>query len=128
MRVCFLTDYIRGSEENILKKLLSILLLAIAFGFTYINPVFAEPSNGARIFTSNCAACHVGGSNVLLGNKNLKKEALEMYLDADPDLKEAIIYQVQNGKNAMPAFKDRLSQTEIIDVSAYVLEQAEKGW
>ncbi len=111
-----------------MKKLLSILLLAIAFAFTYINPALAEPSNGARIFTSNCAACHVGGSNVLIANKTLKKEALEKYLEADPDLTQAIIYQIQNGKNAMPAFKDRLSQTEIFDVSAYVLEQAEKGW
>jgi cytochrome c6 len=122
------TNYIYGSEENILKRLLSILLLAIALTITNINKALAETSNGAKIFTSNCAACHIGGSNVLIANKTLKKDALEKYLDTDPDLTQAIIYQVLNGKNAMPAFKDRLNQTEIFDVSAYVLEQAEKGW
>lgn len=53
------------------------------------------------------------------------KDALEKYgmLDA-----QAIIYQVTNGKNAMPAFKGRLSATDIEDVTYYVLDQAEKGW
>ncbi len=111
-----------------MKKLLSVLLLAIALTIINMNQALAETSNGARIFTSNCAACHVGGSNVLIANKTLKKEALEKYLDTDPDLTQAIIHQILNGKNAMPAFKDRLSQMEIFDVSAYVLEQAEKGW
>ena len=44
------------------------------------------------------------------------------------DSLEAIVYQVTNGKNAMPAFKGRLSAAQIEEVAGYVLEQAEKGW
>jgi cytochrome c6 len=35
---------------------------------------------------------------------------------------------VINGKNAMPAFRNRLSEAQVEDVAAYVLEQAQKGW
>jgi cytochrome c6 len=41
---------------------------------------------------------------------------------------EAISSIVANGKSNMSAYKDRLSEQEIQDVSAYVLEQAQKGW
>jgi len=41
---------------------------------------------------------------------------------------EAIKAQVTNGKNAMPAFKSRLDQTQIEDVAAFVLSQSAKGW
>jgi cytochrome c6 len=115
----------------LLRKLLSILLLAIAlFTVTLGCPALAsEPSNGAKIFSDNCAACHVGGINVILGEKTLRKEALERYLENfDTDSLQAIISQVQNGKNAMPAFKDRLTEEEISDVAAYVLQKAQEGW
>ncbi|MEL6500197.1 MAG: c-type cytochrome, partial [Cyanobacteria bacterium J06623_1] len=41
---------------------------------------------------------------------------------------EKIIYQVNNGKLAMPAFKGRLKDDEIESVAAYVLEQAANDW
>jgi cytochrome c6 len=41
---------------------------------------------------------------------------------------EAIVTQVTNGKNAMPAFKGRLNKKQIEDVASYVMEKAEKGW
>ena len=34
------------------------------------------------------------------------------------------MYQVTNGKNAMPAFGGRLSDEEIGDVASYVYDQA----
>lgn len=67
----------------------------------------------------------MGGGNVVNGMKTLKKDALERY---EMDSVEAITYQVQNGKNAMPMFQGRLSDKDIQDVAAYVLAQAEKGW
>lgn len=85
----------------------------------------ADPVNGAKIFSANCAACHLGGSNVIMGNKTLKKDALEKY---NMKSLEAIVHQVTNGKNAMPAFKGRLSRSQIEDVGTYVLEKAESGW
>ena len=85
----------------------------------------ANPANGAKIFTANCTACHLGGRNVIAAAKTLKKDALEKYSMNSLD---AIVTQVTNGKKAMPAFKGRLNDQQIQDVASYVLEQSDKGW
>lgn len=110
-----------------MKKLLSIFLLSIIiFTFALTRPALAaDAASGAKIFSTNCAACHMGGRNVVAADKSLKQDALEKY---SMNSAEAIINQVKNGKNAMPAFKGRLSDQQIEDVAAYVLEQAAKGW
>jgi len=118
-------------EEILLRILSLILLLAIALiKLTFISPALAaETSNGAKIFEANCASCHIGGGNVLIAEKTLKKEALSKYLkNYDNDSIQAIIHQVHNGKNAMPAFKDKLSYEEILQVADYVFQNAEQGW
>jgi cytochrome c6 len=109
------------------KKILSIILLAVAvFGLAFSRPALAADTvNGAKIFAANCAACHIGGNNIVMAQKTLKKDALEKY---GMDSIEKIVYQAKNGKGAMPAFIGRLKDSEIEDVAAYVLEQAEKGW
>lgn len=106
-------------------KLVSIIVLAIAVTLAIARPVAADTVNGAKVFSANCAACHLGGRNVVAAAKTLKKDALEKY---NMNSMEAIVSQVHNGKNAMPAFKGRLKDDQIEDVAAYVLEQAEKGW
>ena len=76
---------------------------------------------GKNLFNQNCIACHKGGQNVIIPEKNLKRLTLEangMYSN------EAIIYQVLNGKNGMPAFGGRLKEQEIEKITLYVLEQA----
>lgn len=110
-----------------MKKLLAILALALVTLTTWLSgPVFAaDIADGAKVFSANCAACHMGGGNVVMANKTLKKEALEQFGMNSAD---AIMYQVQNGKNAMPAFGGRLSEAQIENVAAYVLEQSSKNW
>jgi len=93
-----------------------------------VNPAIAaavDLKNGAKIFNANCSACHLGGKNLIITSKTLKKEALQKY---GMDSLTAIKTQVLNGKNAMPAFKSRLNQIQIEDVAAFVLHQAEQGW
>jgi cytochrome c6 len=107
-----------------LQKLLSTLLLAIAL-FTFMQPAWALNPDGQQIFNANCSACHIGGNNVIIANKTLRREALEKY---SMNSLEAIKAQVINGKNAMPSFKGRLEEDEIEAVTNYVLNQAEKGW
>ncbi len=80
---------------------------------------------GAMVFKQNCAACHAGGRNVVNAMKTLKKEALVKYDMYDTG---KITYQITNGKNAMPAFKGRLSDEQIEQLAGYVLAQADKGW
>lgn len=110
-----------------MKKLLTLILLATALlVFGSSRPALAgDAVNGSKIFSANCAACHAGGRNVVAAAKTLKKEALEKY---SMNSQEAIVHQVQNGKNAMPAFKGRLNDKQIEDVATYVLEQSDKGW
>ncbi|MGK7919294.1 MAG: cytochrome c6 PetJ [Trichodesmium sp.] len=109
-----------------MKKLLSIVLLAIAFVVVAVQPpaLAADIAHGKQIFSGNCAACHIGGKNSINPMKTLSKADLEKYGMFSA---EKISYQVTNGKAAMPAFK-RLGETSIADVTAYVLDQAEKGW
>ena len=108
-------------------RILSTLIVFLtAAMFAFATPAMAgDAASGAQIFSANCAACHAGGNNVVNAAKTLKKEALAQY---EMDSIEAITYQVNNGKNAMPAFKGRLTDSQIDDVATYVLSQAEKGW
>lgn len=111
-----------------MKRLLSIVLAAIALVTMLFTPpalADADIANGAKVFSANCAACHIGGGNLVNATKTLKKSDLEKYSMASLD---AIKTQVTNGKAAMPAFKGRLTEAQIEDVAAYVLDQAEKGW
>jgi len=82
-----------------------------------------DAANGAQIFAGNCAACHAGGNNVIQTEKTLRKEALDQYLEGGRK-ESSVVTQVTNGKNAMPAFGGRLSDEEIADVAAYVIDQA----
>lgn len=108
-----------------MKKVVGILVLGlflITVGFS--NPAYASDiASGAKVFGANCAACHVGGGNMVNSAKTLKKADLDKYAMASID---AIKTQITNGKNAMPAFKGRLNDAQIEDVAAYVLDQASK--
>ena len=85
----------------------------------------AEVSLGEKIFTGNCAACHIGGNNVILAEKNLSKAALEQYA---MNSVAAIKTQVTGGKNAMPAFGENLTSAEIEAVARYVITQSQLEW
>ena len=100
---------------------------AVAFGVAVAPAVAADVGAGEQVFNANCAACHAGGQNVIMPEKTLEKDALEQYLAGGRNAK-AIITQVTNGKNAMPAFGGRLDDEAIADVAAYVIATSEAGW
>ncbi len=86
----------------------------------------ADADAGKALFESaRCAACHAGGKNVIVPQKSLSKEALRAYR---MDSITAIANIVTEGKNAMPAFQGRLSDSEIDALAAYVLSQSKSGW
>lgn len=93
--------------------------------FTFAAPAFADAAEGAQVFSANCAACHIGGGNAVNAAKTLKKTDLEQY---EMNSADKIIYQVTNGKNAMPSFSGRLTEDQIVSVAEYVLQQSEAGW
>ena len=109
-----------------MKKIVSILLLGVAiFSFAFGRPALADAASGGAVFNANCASCHAGGRNLVQANKSLSKADLEKY---GMNSVEAIVTQVTNGKNAMPAFRGRLKDSQIQDVADYVLSKSEAGW
>lgn len=76
---------------------------------------------GKRLFTANCNVCHMEGKNLILPEKSLKKNALEINGMNNLD---AISYQIINGKNGMPAFGGRLQEKEIQEIASYVLQSS----
>lgn len=110
-----------------MKRFIISLLVTVCLGLFAWTPsaLAADIANGSKVFGANCAACHMGGGNVVNSSKTLKKSDLEQYNMASL---EAIQAQVKQGKAAMPSFLGRLTPEQIEDVAAYVLDQAEKGW
>ena len=89
----------------------------------------ADVAHGEQVFSSNCAASHIGGGNVVNGQRTLQQDDLKAYLaNYNDGHEEAIAYQVTNGKNGMPAFGPKLSDVDIADVAAYVESQSVNGW
>ena len=120
---------------NKFKKILPVLVLILTLAFVEIatnsqiaiadtatTPATATP---AEVFSTNCAGCHINGGNIIRRGKNLKQKALKKYgMDSIANISNL----VTNGKGIMPAYKARLSEQQIIEVSAYVLLQAETDW
>ena len=112
-----------------MRRLFSLLALCLAMVLGAAPSFAADAAHGGQIFSANCAACHMGGGNVVNAERTLKQEALTSYLDNyASDHEAAIAYQVTNGKNAMPAFGGKLSEADIADVAAYVEQQSSNGW
>jgi cytochrome c6 len=109
-----------------MKRLVTAIALMLMSWTALTPPVWAANlTNGAQIFEAHCSGCHVNGGNIIRRGKNLKLKALRRN---QMDSLEAIAQIVTNGKRPMAAYGDRLTLEEIEDVSAYVLEQAEKDW
>jgi cytochrome c6 len=97
-----------------------VVVVAIAF------PPPTMAADAAQLFEFHCSGCHINGGNIVRRGKNLKLKTLERDQMATV---EAIATLVTHGKgNNMSAYADRLTPTEIQQVSAYVLEQAQRGW
>lgn len=82
---------------------------------------------GEQVFNASCACCHAGGQNIIMPEKSLEKEALEVYLAGGRNM-QAVINIATNGHNAMPGFGGRLSDEDIRNVALYVMAQSETGW
>jgi cytochrome c6 len=93
------------------KKVVFLLLLM----FVPCLSQAADPNKGSEIYQSHCASCHgVSGVSVMVGAPNFSEgEGL-----INPDSK--LLISIQNGKNAMPAYRGVLSDQDILDAIAYL--------
>ena len=117
------------SKHSFMRHIFSLALAALIALFAPSVVSAADVAHGEQLFSSNCAACHIGGGNVVNGQRTLQQDDLKAYLaNYNDGHEEAIAYQVTNGKNGMPAFGPKLSDADITDVAAYVESQSVKGW
>jgi len=112
-----------------MKYKLKVLAVFIAMCCIAMNAI-AQGNNvtsnklGERVFEANCAACHDKGENTVEASKTLKSSALkENGFNGVADIKK----RVEEGKNVMPIFKDKLKPGEIDAVAAYVWAQAQNN-
>ena len=103
-----------------MKKFLHMILPTLA-----LTLVMASTASANEVFKTNCSSCHAGGNNIMNPDKTLKTESLEKN---GVNSLGAIKALVSKGKAPMPAFASTLDEKEIDAVSAYVLDQAKKGW
>jgi len=111
---------------SLLRRCVWAVMLTLTLVFSFSSAVFAaDLSNGAKVFSANCASCHVGGGNVINRAKTLSQADLTKY---GMNSLDKIIAQVTNGKPPMPSFKSRLTADQIEDVASYVVDKASSGW
>ena len=115
--------------------ILTLLLIVGATGLLSVQAVAigtmesSARERGERIFNSICAACHMGGGNVIRANRTLKSSHLNAHLEAySSSPLEALEHEIEDGLNAMPSYADKLSEEEIMAVATYVELRAELGW
>jgi alcohol dehydrogenase (cytochrome c) len=79
------------------------------------NQQTGDAAAGKQVFADNCAGCHgVSGTG---GNGGPDLTAIPSAKDA-----AAVKKQVENGGGGMPAFKGTLTEKQIKDVTAYVIQ------
>jgi mono/diheme cytochrome c family protein len=74
-----------------------------------------DPAAGKSIFTEDCGSCHTladAGTSGTVGPN----------LDDSQPSHDLVVDRVTNGRGVMPAFQDTLSEDEIQNVAAYVVQ------
>jgi putative membrane protein len=98
-----------------------VVLVVVIVALTLGGPAHAqssgEPETGRDVFERNCAMCHGGDANGMMGMHPSLRGAVERLSF------EGVEVTIRNGRDTnppMPAFEDRLSDEEIADVIAYL--------
>ena len=112
--------------------ILTLLLIFGAAGLLSAPAIAVDGAameRGEQIFNSNCAACHMGGGNVIRANRTLKISDLNNHVEAySSSPLEALEHEIEDGLNAMPSYADKLSEEDVVAVATYVEQRAELGW
>ena len=83
------------------------------------STVEGDASAGEQVFASaGCGGCHTLEAAGSSGNVGPNLD------DAKPDA-GLVTTRVTNGQGAMPSFKDQLSEKQIADVTAYVVQSTQ---
>ncbi|HVB87884.1 MAG TPA: cytochrome c [Candidatus Dormibacteraeota bacterium] len=100
------------------------ILSVVAASFLLAAPAFGQ--GGASVFKSRCAGCHGADGKGDTGiGKSMHMRSLassEVQKQSDKELTTII----SDGKGAMPAYKDKLSGSEIKGLVSYIREFGKK--
>lgn len=105
----------------------SFLALLVTFFVTSCNkpvvderPLSAQEQRGARIYATNCAACHRADSEKPLNGPGLQGMYKRPYLPSGaPTNDERVTEVVKHGRRSMPGFAD-MTDDEIQALLAYL--------
>jgi high-affinity iron transporter len=92
------------------------------------TPIAGGPADGAKVYADRCALCHGatghgdGPASAGLDPKP-RNHTDGAYMNAQSD--EALLTVIRNGKGAMPAWKDVMSEDEIQAVLKHVRSLAQ---
>ncbi|MDX8385683.1 MAG: cytochrome c [Gallionella sp.] len=102
-------------SDGVIKNALILSIIASVLLFFSGVSYAANSDNGEKLYTVNCASCHgVKGAGIMFGMPNFGQG--EGLLQTD----RGILISIRYGKNSMPAYQGILSDTEILDVIAYL--------
>jgi heme/copper-type cytochrome/quinol oxidase subunit 1 len=104
----------------VLTILASALMLTLKSGDEPATATPVKPSEpGLAVFNSNgCAGCHTLSAAGAAGSL--------LNLDQSKPTVQVATQAITNGRNAMPAFGDKLTEKQITDVATYIAENAGK--
>jgi cytochrome c6 len=95
------------TKKNQKTYIFSLLLLPILF---FSKPV-GQATDGKKLYAKKCGICHgKEGTKGFRGAKNLQTSKME-----DAEIRQII----ENGKEAMPAFKSKFTPEELEEVVKY---------
>ena len=99
-------------------KMLSFLFFKICLSFLIFHDLSSieKQKRVEKLFLQYCNACHQNRGNSILPEKNLQEELKTFGMNHQ----EALVYQIRNGKNRMPAFELRLKKAEIEEIAEYL--------
>jgi cytochrome c6 len=103
---------------------LCALLAALLVGLAMPGPLQAA-ADGARLFETNCAGCHVNGGNIIRRGKTLRMAALERQGVAS---EAAIAAIAAGGVGQMSGYAGVLGDDGVAAVAAWVWQQAQADW
>lgn len=88
--------------------------------FSAVTAIAADSTRGADLFVSwSCADCHTLADAGAIGT-------IGPSLDGNSNLSfDYIVSSISNGGGAMPPFGGQLTEDEIADIAAYILEAAQ---
>uniref|UniRef100_A0A7S1IDR8 Cytochrome c-553 n=1 Tax=Eutreptiella gymnastica TaxID=73025 RepID=A0A7S1IDR8_9EUGL len=115
------------SKKRNLAKEMATGAAAAAVTLSTVGAAHAYQAPAPALFAKACAACHIAGGNLVIKGHTLSRSAMEKYLDGGWT-KDAIEYQIRNGKGPMPAWEGILSEGDIAALRDYVYAQSTGEW